>query len=259
MKIKQLLLPLIGLTFSSSVFAWGQTGHRVTGEIASLYLSPAAQQQLQVIIPDSSLAEVSTYPDEMRSDPSKFWKKTASPWHYVSVPKGKEYAEVGAPEQGDAVTALAHYTKVLKDAKASQEDKHLALSFIVHIIGDLHQPLHAGNGTDRGGNDVKLKFFWEDSNLHRVWDSGMLDKEQLSFTEWANWLSQKISKQQQQKWQQTDPQVWIAESTEIRDKIYPQEKEISWDYKYQHLPIAKKRLQQAGVRIASYLNQVFAK
>jgi len=258
MKIKQLLLPLIGLTFSSSVFAWGQTGHRITGEIASSYLSAEAQQQIQSIIPDSSLAEISTYPDEMRSNPSEFWKKTASPWHYVSVPKGKKYDQVGAPEQGDAVTALKHYTQVLKDKNASLQDKHLALSFIVHIIGDLHQPLHAGNGTDRGGNDVKLKFFWQDSNLHRVWDSGLLDKEQLSFSEWAKWLSQKITKEQQKQWQQTQPQVWIAESTKIRDSIYPKEDELSWDYKYQHLPIAKKRLQQAGVRIASYLNQVFA-
>jgi hypothetical protein len=111
------------------------------------------------------------------------------------VPKGKHYHEVGAPEQGDSVTALAQFKATLLDKDASLEQKQLALRFIVHIIGDLHQPLHAGNGTDRGGNDVKVRFFWEDSNLHRVWDSQMLDRRQLSYSEWADWLGRKITQQ----------------------------------------------------------------
>lgn len=84
--------------------------------------------------------------------------KTAGPRHYVSVPEGKTYVEVGAPDEGDAVTALEQFTNTLKDPSATTDEKRLALQFIVHIIGDLHQPLHAGNGTDRGGNDVKVRF-----------------------------------------------------------------------------------------------------
>lgn len=259
MKCKALILTLVGLTASSQALAWGQTGHRITGAIAEKYLSEEARQHVEKILPHSSLAEASTYPDEMRSNPSTFWRKTASPWHYVSVPEGKTYQQVTPPKQGNAVTALNKFTAVLKDKNASAEDKHLALSFIVHIIGDLHQPLHAGNGTDRGGNDVKLEFFWEDSNLHRVWDSGMIDKEQLSYTEWTEWLSNKITPQQRRDWSETDPSIWIAESTKIRDTIYPKKLKLSWGYKYKNMPVVKQRLQKAGVRIASYLNQVFAK
>ena len=87
----------------------------------------------------------------MRSNPEHFWQEVAGPFHYVTIPEGKTYAEVGAPDEGDSVTALAQFRKVLLDPKASREQKQLALRFTVHIIGDLHQPLHAGNGTDRGG------------------------------------------------------------------------------------------------------------
>lgn len=259
MKIKSLLVASASLILCSNAFGWGQTGHRVTGNIAEQYLSQNAQAEILKLFPNESLAEISTYADEKRSDPSKFWKKTASPWHYVSVPEGKTYKQVGAPDEGDAYTALKNFSATLKNNNASVEQKRLALHFIVHIIGDLHQPLHAGNGTDRGGNDVKLKFFWKDSNLHRVWDSEMIDGKQLSYSEWTEWLGKKISPDMAKKWNEPDPLVWIAESTKLRDNLYPDSDEISYDYQYQHLPTVKSRLQQAGVRIAAYLNDVFKK
>jgi hypothetical protein len=258
MKHIVLIASLLGLGLSSYAHAWGQTGHRVTGKIAEYYLSDEAKAAVGRILPNESLAEASTYPDEMRSNPDHYWQKIAGPFHYVTVPVGKNYVEVGAPEQGDSYTALAEFTKTLKDPDASQADKQLALRFAVHIIGDLHQPLHAGNGTDRGGNDVKVEFFWEESNLHRVWDSGLIDRRDLSFTEWSEWLNNKISKQQAQEWMTTDPLVYIEESTRIRDEIYPNGEKLSWDYLYNHIPTVKLRLQQGGVRIAAYLNSVFA-
>ena len=127
----------------------------------------------------------------------------------------------------------------------------------MHIIGDVHKPCHAGNGTDRGGNDVKLKFFWEDSNLHRVWDSGLIDRQQLSYTEWTRILSRKISEQQAEEWMEVDPKVWIAESAKVRATLYPDSDKVSWDYQYQNLPIVKRSLQMGGVRIAAYLNAIF--
>ena len=149
------------------------------------------------------------------------------------------------------------FSKQLKSKKASLEEKQLALRFIVHIVGDLHQPFHAGNGTDKGGNDVKLQFFWEDSNLHRVWDSGLIDRENLSYTEWTNKLSRKISSQQAKEWMEVNPKVWIAESAKLRANLYPENDKLSWDYQYQNMPIVKQRLQMGGVRIAAYLNYLF--
>ena len=257
---KSLIAGLSAALFCGQVLAWGQTGHRVTGEIAEKYLTDNARTAITNLLGVETLAQASTWPDEMRSNPSHFWQKEAWRLHFTTVPDGKTYADVGAPEGGDAMTALSSSTGDLLDKDASVEEKQLALRFIVHIIGDLHQPLHVGNGTDKGGNDFKVEFFWDDSNLHRVWDSGMIDKEQLSFTEWTKWLNATITDKELKDWAQTDPEVWMAESQKIRMEIYPEvDTPISWTYKYQHLPTVKLRLKQAGVRIAHYLNEVYSK
>ena len=251
------IVGLLMASFSVNVLAWGQIGHRVTGAIAQQHLTPQAQAAISALLPTEDLAEASTYPDEMRSSPDEFWQKKAGPFHYVTIPKGQTYTDVGAPEQGDGVSALKMFTANLTSSQTSKAEKQLALRFIVHIIGDLHQPLHAGNGTDRGGNDFKVNFFWQDSNLHRVWDSELLDQRQLSYTEWTAKLNRKISTQDINDWSTTDPQVWIAESVKIRDEIYPSQETISWDYLYYHLPQAKQRLKMAGIRIAAYLNNIY--
>lgn len=251
------IVGLLMASFSINALAWGQIGHRVTGAIAQQHLTPQVQAAISALLPTEDLAEASTYPDEMRSSPDEFWQKKAGPFHYVTIPEGQTYADVGAPEQGDGVSALKMFTANLKSSQTSKEEKQLALRFIVHIIGDLHQPLHAGNGTDRGGNDFKVNFFWQDSNLHRVWDSELLEQRKLSYTEWTAKLNRKISAQNINDWSTTDPQVWIAESIKIRDEIYPKEEEISWDYLYNHLPQAKQRLKMAGIRIAAYLNEIY--
>lgn len=243
---------------SSPAAAWGANGHRITGALAQKYLSDEAKAAIASIIGGESLAEAATWADDMRSDPSEFWQKTASPWHYITVPDGKHYHEVGAPHEGDALSALDNFTKTLKDPSVSLEDKQLALRFIVHIIGDLHQPLHVGNGTDRGGNDVKVKYFGEDRNLHGVWDTSMIEGEQLSFTEWTSFLDYKITDDVKDSWWDADPMTWVSESAEIRDTIYPKDNDLRWSYKYENLPTVKTRLSMAGVRIAAYLNTVFA-
>jgi len=260
--MRKVIFVFLLFIFSHYSFAFGQTGHRITGEIASHYLSENSKQAIAKIIGNESLAEASTYVDEMKSNPSEFWKKTTSNYHYVTVPKGTEYDSSSANKKHDSVYALKKYSKILRDAKASQKDKSLALKFIVHIIGDLHQPLHSGNGTDRGGNDFKVKFFWKDSNLHRVWDSGMIDKQQLSYTEWTMHLNRLITEEDVKRWSSIKPTNWIAESVVMRDTIYPQVSgdnipELSWDYRYKHLPTLKTRLKQGGVRIALFLNHIF--
>ncbi|MFT5713084.1 MAG: hypothetical protein ACI9DQ_001495 [Glaciecola sp.] len=257
--MKKLLIASALLAASSvqQVHAWGQTGHRITAAIAEQYLTDEAKDAIKQLLPNESLAEASTYADEMRSNPDEFWQKEARPYHYVTVPKGKHYHDVGAPEEGDAFTALQKFSKIVKDGTAPLKERQRALRFIVHIIGDLHQPLHAGNGTDKGGNDVDLEFFWEKSNLHRVWDSGLIDRRKLSYTEWTNWLSEKITPEQVASWTTIDPLVYIAESAVIRDTIYPETERLGWDYLYQHLPTATERLQEGGVRTAAHLNNLF--
>ncbi len=258
--------PLLALLLCGQVYGWGANGHRVAAEIAEGYLSAEARLAVEEILGPETLAEASTWPDFMRADPSEFWQETANPWHYVTVPPGKRYEDVGAPEEGDAVTALDRFSDTVLDPEASAEDRARALRFIVHIVGDLHQPLHVGNGEDRGGNDFEITWFGEPSNLHRLWDSQLIDSKKLSYSEMTEWLEAKIGPDEFREWNTPDPTVWVAESAGIRPRIYPEDCrmdsgrdcEISWDYAYEWTDTLYRRLQQAGVRTAAYLNALFA-
>ena len=253
------------LLFGSSVpaLAWGQNGHRIIGEIAQERISGRTSAELELILGAEDLAEASTWADEERSNPSTFWQTEAGPYHYVTVPKGKTYGQVGTPTEGDAITALQRFSAVVRDPNATRSDKALALRFIVHIIGDVHQPLHVGGGTDRGGNDVKVSWLGDATNLHSVWDTKLIDAQNLSYTEYARWLGRQIDPAETIGWWEANPLVWIAESAAIRDRIYPSDgaeiPSLGYEYQYKHLATVEQRLQQGGVRLAAYLDWLFAK
>src|SRR5690348_13493865 len=202
----------------SPAFAWGKTGHRVVAAIADTQLSGLARAHVREILGGAeSLDEAANWPDEMRSAPSEFWQKTATPWHYVTL-NGDVYEH--APPEGDALQALNHFRSVLRDPKAKLADKQLALRFIVHLVGDLHQPLHVGKCCDKGGNDVKVAWFGKPANLHAVWDSQLVDDEQLSFTELAAKLERQTSDADVVAWWDINPRDWISESAQYREQIY---------------------------------------
>ena len=244
-------------------FAWGKTGHRVVAAIADAQLSGLARAHVKQILGQAeSLDEAANWPDEMRSNPSPFWQKTSTPWHYVTL-NGIVYDH--APSEGDALEALNKYSATLRDPSASLADKQLALRFVVHIIGDLHQPLHVGKCCDKGGNDVKVKWFGRDLNLHSVWDSALVDEQQLSFTEMTAKLQRHTSNADVIAWWDINPRDWMSESAQIRETIYPRPSndpkkvpELSYSYVYQNTPIMERRLKQAGVRLAAYLNALYA-
>src|SRR3954469_6263034 len=273
MKRRMLFAAAIAAAFflPSPALAWGKTGHRVVAAIADTQLSGLARAHIKEILGGAeSLDEAANWPDEMRSDPAPFWQKTATPWHYVTL-NGITYDH--APKQGDALEALARFRSVLRDPKASLADKQLALRFVVHLVGDLHQPLHVGNCCDKGGNDVKVTWFGKPTNLHAVWDSQLVDDEQLSFTEFAAKLERHISNADVIAWWDINPRDWISESAEIRDTLYPapgtppakgasgkakKVPELSYSYVYKFHPVMERRLSQGGVRLAAYLNALFA-
>lgn len=258
----------------SPALAWGKTGHRVVAAIADTQLSGLARAQVEQILgPGESLDEAANWPDEMRSAPGTFWQKTATPWHYVTL-NGIVYDH--APPEGDALEALGRFSRTLRDPAASRADKQLALRFIVHLVGDLHQPLHVGKCCDRGGNDVKVTFFGKPTNLHAVWDAQLVDDEQLSFTELAAKLERHISPADIVKWWDINPRDWISESAELRDTLYPTAADmpkppkgkkklkkgtlpdLSYNYVFKFSPVMERRLSQGGVRLAAYLNAIFA-
>jgi hypothetical protein len=259
----------------SPALAWGKTGHRVVAAIADTQLSGLARAHIEQILgPGESLDEAATWPDDMRADPSPFWQKTASPWHYVTL-NGTTYDH--APPEGDALEALGRFSKMLQDPNASLADKQLALRFVVHLVGDLHQPLHAGKCCDKGGNDVKVTWMGKPTNLHAAWDSSIVDEEQLSFSELAAKLERHISPSDVIAWSDVNPRDWVTESAELRDRVYPTAADmpklvkdkkrrkrqpvlpdLSYGYVYRFTPVMERRLSQAGVRLAAYLNAIFA-
>jgi hypothetical protein len=179
-----------------------------------------------------------------------------------------------APPEGDALEALVRFRVTLQDPNASLADKQLALRFIVHLVADLHQPLHVGKCCDKGGNEVKVSWFGKPTNLHAVWDSAMVDEEQLSFTEMAAKLERHTSSADVVAWWDINPRDWVSESAQVREQIYanipppkkPERKarkrealpDLSYGYVYKFTPVMERRLQQAGVRLAAYLNDIYA-
>lgn len=248
------------LAAAAPALAWSQTGHRVTGAIADEHLGPKARASLKEVLGTEGLAEASTWPDFMRSSPEPFWQKESSPWHYVTIPQGKAYAEVGPPPQGDAVTALKRFSAILKDTKVPLAERQKALRFIVHIVGDLSQPLHVGRGgelADRGGNDIKVTWFGRPTNLHSVWDGELVDNENLSYTEWTQWLLAAATPQQMRDWSSPDPTQWLDDSVALREKIYPATPDLGYAYVFENRERVRQQLTKGGLRLAAYLNRLF--
>ena len=257
--MRRLLLSLaLAATIASPAFAWGKTGHRVVAAVADQYLTDEAAAAVEEILGPESMAEASDWPDFMRSDPAPFWRRESSPWHYVTIPEGEKYADITPPPEGNAITALEHFRAIVLDESQPLEQRQLALRFIIHLVGDLQQPLHAGNGTDRGANLFTCYFFEELTNLHEVWDELLINNEELSYTEWTDWLTSKITAEDILVWSAATPGQWADESAAIRDQIYPDSQILSYNYVYKTRGFLRQQLSKGGVRLAAYLNEMFA-
>jgi hypothetical protein len=260
-KLLQAVLSITALSLAAQpALAWSQTGHRVTGAIADAHLGPRARAAVTEILGPEGLAEASTWADTMRSSPERFWQKDANPWHYVTIPPGKTYADVGPPPEGDAITALERFSATLRDPKARPAERATALRFIVHIIGDLSQPLHVGRGgelADRGGNDIKVSWFGRPTNLHAVWDFDLVENERLAFTEWTTWLLAAATPAQMRDWSSPDPAQWLADSVAVRESIYPANPDLGYTYVFENRERVRQQLTKGGLRLAAYLNRLF--
>jgi hypothetical protein len=153
--------------------AWGHLEHRASALLAEARLTPAARAVvLELLEPGESLAEASTWADEVRRA-----RPGSGSWHYVNVPITEpEYSPQFAPRRGDVVGKVEQFALVVADRSAPRARRREALKFLVHLVQDLHQPVHVGDRGDRGGNDLQVRFFGKGSNLHRVWDSGLIER-----------------------------------------------------------------------------------
>ncbi|MDY8137887.1 S1/P1 nuclease [Aquimarina sp. 2201CG5-10] len=247
---------LISFIGFSSEYDWGKTGHRATGEIANTYLTNKARKNIDRLLKGKSLAFVSTFADEIKSDDSY---RGYSPWHYVNFSFDKKYGEETPSEYGDLIKGIEKCVEVLKDKSATDKDKEFYLKMLVHFIGDLHQPLHVGRGEDKGGNDIQVRWFRDGSNLHRVWDSNMIDYYGMSYTELSK-NTDRLSKAQLQVIENGDVLDWVHESQTLAKKVYASAntgEKLGYKYMYNYFPMVRSQLQKGGVRLAKILNEIF--
>ena len=237
------------------VFSWGMTGHRVVGQVAYQHLTPKAKKSIHKILKHEHLGMVGNYMDFVRSNPDM---KYMAPWHYCTIPEGSTYEAAGVPEKSDAVQEIIRITQELKSKQFTYETELENLKYLVHLVGDIHQPLHVGNGEDNGGGKVKVEFMGEETNLHKVWDSDMIDFQQLSYMEYYRWVSH-ASKDQVEKWQSEDVMVWVDEALQYRKQIYdlPDDNKLSYKYVYDNIATVNERLHKAGIRLAGILNEIY--
>jgi hypothetical protein len=241
-------------------WAWGVEGHRAVGRIAERHLTDKARRQVAALLGTQTLTLVSTQPDEMLSLPEY---KATGPWHYINTPLGLAHdqyvAAIKAQPEANAYNTLLTKIKEMKDPALTQAQRAEALIFVVHIIGDVHQPLHTGRAEDRGGNGIKLTYRGKETNLHSLWDSGLLDYQGLTYTELAAEYND-VPERQIKTWQAAAPADWLFESYTLATQLYGEaEQNPSPDFRYYpaHAEIVKQRIQQAGIRLAGVLNEAF--
>jgi hypothetical protein len=251
---KKLAIVYFLLHVSAGIFAWGPTGHRVTGLIAEKHLTKKARKEIERILQGQSLAMASTWMDEIRSDSTYDY---ANDWHWVTIPDGKTYQETPKNPDGDLVQTLERLIAELKSKHLNAKEEAEHLKMLIHLLGDIHQPLHVGGGNDQGGNNIKVTWFRSESNLHRVWDSEMIDDTKLSYTE----LAQSLEKPDEIKistWQKSSVTDWAKESMAYRDDVYRYGNgKLGYRYAYENFHIVRYRLLQAGIRLAGVLNQIY--
>lgn len=235
---------------------WGQTGHRVVGKIADTYLKGSTKRKIKILLNSESLAFVSTFADEIKSD-RRYDKFKA--WHYVNMPFDTNYENSKKNSEGSLVTGIDFCITTIKDKNASNDDKAFYLRLLIHLIGDLHQPMHIGREEDRGGNDIKLQWKYKDSNLHRVWDTQIIDSYGMSYSELAA-NSPALSKTQVNTIKKGSVVDWVNETHQLTKKIYASVEagdNLRYRYSYDYLKTVRSQLQIGGIRLAKVLNDLF--
>ena len=252
--MKKIIILLLFTVCYAHVNAWGPTGHRTTGWIADKYLNKKARKEIERILGGQSLAMASTWMDEIRSDSA--YDYTAD-WHWVTLQDGQTYEQSEKNPKGDIIQALEKIMTELKSKTLTPEEETKRLKMLIHLIGDIHQPLHVGGGSDRGGNDVRISWFRNESNLHRVWDSEMIDDTKLSYSELGQSLD-KPTPAQLTGWQNSSVKDWAYESMAYRKQVYDYGNgKLGYQYSYKYFHIVRYRLLQSGIRLASVLNEIY--
>lgn len=259
--VKKLALGIAVLYFPLQTMAWGTNGHRISGQIAEDHLTPKARLAVRAILGNESIAMASNWADFIKSDPAYSYLYN---WHFVDFERAYSYPEMIEfleHDNGvDAYTKLKFMIAELKKKNLSKENKLLYLRMIIHITEDLHQPMHTAHASDKGGNDFKVSWFGKPTNLHSVWDTELVNFQELSYTEFADAINHPTAAQVKD-WQAAPIIKWIYESNQLAEKFYTEIKpddKLSYKYNFDHLDILNQQLLKGGIRLAGILNEIFS-
>lgn len=269
------LLVAVLLIASVPALAWAPLGHRLVGELAEPQLTPQARAAVAELLagePEPTLGGVAYWADALRgNDPERF--KATSSWHYIGTPKGQCMAELARDCVGGqcVVAQIEAQAAILADRARPLGERRDALKFLVHLVGDAHQPLHASDQGDLGGNAFELSLRTDiapeayaranyrdgvmQTNLHALWDYYILESAHLDAHTYAatlnagGWPGAPTS--------MSPPRAWAAESCRLISEraLYPPSKSLDESYLQQFRPLAEQRLRQAAYRLAHLLNR----
>jgi hypothetical protein len=248
------------LCASNRAFAWGTEGHSLVARLAAAHLTPQAAAKIQEILgPNTTLASISSWADQVRNS-----RRETGPWHYVDIPINQRHLDMtrDCPKGDCVLVKIEDFKKVLADSSAKPEQRKEALMFLVHFIGDMHQPLHCADNKDKGGNDVRLDLFGRNSNLHSVWDSGLLGRMGTEDVLFAK-LSKDLSNGRARKWGKGSVEDWAEQSHKAAQKVVygklPKAgasgpAPVSAAYEKEADPLIEQQIERAGARLAATLN-----
>jgi hypothetical protein len=258
-------MALVALAPRGPAFGWGPRAHRIATRIAVQRLTPKAAAAVRELLHEGdTLVDVADWADHEGHDAVP----GSAPWHYVNVPiTAKKYDAKYCPERGCVVSKIKHYRKVLADRNAPRRERQRALLFLVHLVEDLNQPLHVGDNGDRGGNLTQVQFLGEGDNLHRLWDSALIDRSGQSERDWTDQVAALVTPEHVKEWSKGDVEDWADESLDAARRAYyypvgaarplPSGTRLGEDYARLARPIVRERLARAGVRLANELNEIF--
>ena len=251
--------------FSASVeaFAWGQKGHDIVASIAEKHLTRKARKNLNVILGGKSLVYYSSWMDNVQNSP--YWNggyDRTKTWHYFNVDEGYTPETMPRNPNGDVLSALDMLIDSLGNHSSELSDsvKFDYLQMLIHLVGDVHCPMHVGRLSDRGGNELCVKWFGSKTNLHSIWDSKLIESvHSWSYTEWQQNLDH-CTKTEFKEMSSGTPEDWLRETWRITVGIYDYVKpdeNYSYKYRYDYAPIVEHQLLVAGYRLAALLNRIF--
>jgi len=255
-------IKILAISIGLLLLPWGYTGHRTIGLMTENHLTPTAKAAVKELLGDTSIADACTWADDARRE-SQF--ATTANWHFLNLPLGLNYENfkkyVDTMKSENVYSELINSEKQLTDKNTSRQQKIYALKFLMHFVGDLHQPMHISRAEDKGGSTIQVNYNEKGTNLHSLWDTRMLEREGLTFDQLAVKFDQ-VSQADIKKWQSDPAMLWIWESYQISSELYIEieqlNKKIIDDAYYQkHMPTVQKRMQQAAIRLAGVLNRIY--